>query len=249
MAISHARRAMSQFSHMYKNRQWKALRASQLQAKPLCEDCQDQGRIELATVCDHIEPHKGDIVKFWKGPFRSLCKYHHDVKTIMEDGGLNSGANTHPEWLPLPACPVVLVTGPPGSGKTTYCREQAKAADQVIDLDECFLEVSGVHGHQADRAYLSKALRLRNKLLANLAGKQRGTAYVIVSCPTTKEVEWWKGKLGATHERLDPGMATCLERVSANRRQAVREWYDKAARNDWTPKVRRIGCDVEGWPA
>jgi 5-methylcytosine-specific restriction enzyme A len=27
-----------------------------------------------ATICDHVEPHRGDVNKFWLGPFMSLCK-------------------------------------------------------------------------------------------------------------------------------------------------------------------------------
>jgi 5-methylcytosine-specific restriction enzyme A len=39
------------------------------------------GRIESDTsllVCDHVEPHGGDVVKFWAGPFQTLCKRCHD---------------------------------------------------------------------------------------------------------------------------------------------------------------------------
>src|SRR6478736_272108 len=116
---------MGEFTWMYNNTRWRRLRAEQLRKQPLCEVCQEQGRITEATICDHVQSHKGDVVKFWSGPFQSLCKTHHDVKTIMEDGGLNTGANTHPEWLPTPACRVVLVTGSPGSGKTTWAKGQA----------------------------------------------------------------------------------------------------------------------------
>lgn len=50
--------------------------------------CRADGIIKEATVCDHIEPHKGDLVKFWNGPFQSLCKLCHDSKKqAMEKGG------------------------------------------------------------------------------------------------------------------------------------------------------------------
>jgi len=39
-------------------------------------------------VCDHIEPHRGNMVKFWNGPFQSLCKQCHDsVKQAFEKSG------------------------------------------------------------------------------------------------------------------------------------------------------------------
>jgi 5-methylcytosine-specific restriction enzyme A len=39
------------------------------------------GRIEHDTsllVCDHVDPHSGDLEKFWAGPFQTLCKRCHD---------------------------------------------------------------------------------------------------------------------------------------------------------------------------
>jgi len=31
-----------------------------------------------ATIADHVEPHKGDVIKFWFGALQSLCKQCHD---------------------------------------------------------------------------------------------------------------------------------------------------------------------------
>ena len=47
--------------------------------------CGEAGKVTAATVCDHIEPHKGDPVKFWSGPFQSLCKAHHDGRKQREE--------------------------------------------------------------------------------------------------------------------------------------------------------------------
>jgi hypothetical protein len=38
-----------------------------------------------ATICDHVEPHHGDVNRFWLGPFQSLCKECHDsTKRFIE---------------------------------------------------------------------------------------------------------------------------------------------------------------------
>lgn len=231
---------------------WQQARIPHLQRNPLCAECLRQARIEPATVVDHIIPHKGDQALFWNtSNWQSLCKPCHDLKTIKEDGGLDSGFHTHPEWLPIPACPVVLVTGPPGAGKTTYCQKQATPVDVVIDLDDCFALICGVHGHHADKQYLKQAMRLRNKQIAQLATKQKGKAYLIVTSPTKPECSWWIRKLKASHILLDPGIDTCLQRVpTGRRRQEVVNWYTKAKANTWsapsTRVRRRIGID--GWP-
>src|SRR5262245_910577 len=39
-------------------------------------------------LCDHVDPHRGDINKFWLGPFMSLCKRCHDsTKRLIERRG------------------------------------------------------------------------------------------------------------------------------------------------------------------
>jgi len=78
---------------LYNTRRWKRIRARQLTKEPWCADCLKQNIYTLATDCDHIEPHRGDPVKFFKGPFQSLCHSHHSQKTDIEigwGGGLKS---------------------------------------------------------------------------------------------------------------------------------------------------------------
>jgi 5-methylcytosine-specific restriction protein A len=48
--------------------------------------CLDEGRARMATVVDHIRPHRGDAALFWDpSNWQPLCKRHHDVKTRNED--------------------------------------------------------------------------------------------------------------------------------------------------------------------
>jgi 5-methylcytosine-specific restriction enzyme A len=66
---------------LYKTARWQRLRlVTFLRDLYTCQrpEC---GRLEGDTsqlVCDHIEPHNGDIEKFWAGPFQTLCKRCHD---------------------------------------------------------------------------------------------------------------------------------------------------------------------------
>lgn len=230
---------------------WQKARKPFLAANPLCVICQKAGRITPARIVDHIIPHKGDQELFWdQSNWQALCKPCHDLKTITEDGGLDSGAMTHPEWLPTPACPTILVTGPAGAGKTTYCRERAKASDTIIDLDDCFTAVCGVHGHDADRRHLKQAIRYRNKLIASLATKHTGRAFVIVSSPTQAETDWWVAKLKAEHVLIDPGIEVVRHRIVGRRWQAAQDWYTKARAGTWSlPESRRPRqTGLDGWP-
>jgi 5-methylcytosine-specific restriction protein A len=74
-------------------RQWEVARSNYLVFNPWCTMCNG-----IATVVDHIKPHKGNMTLFWdKGNWQSLCRTCHDItkkgienrgydKTIGSDG-------------------------------------------------------------------------------------------------------------------------------------------------------------------
>lgn len=72
----------------YKLARWQRMRERQLSLHPLCTFCLERDIVTEATVCDHIEPHKGDPDLFWDdGNLQSLCAPCHDRdKQRMELG-------------------------------------------------------------------------------------------------------------------------------------------------------------------
>lgn len=61
---------------------WQQARIEFLAGNPLCVECNKEGRTEAATVVDHIEPHRGDMAKFWnRSNWQALCETHHNRKT------------------------------------------------------------------------------------------------------------------------------------------------------------------------
>ena len=60
---------------------WQRARKAHLSRHPLCAECKRNGRDEIATVVDHVIPHRGDRELFWKGPWESLCTTCHNRKT------------------------------------------------------------------------------------------------------------------------------------------------------------------------
>ena len=92
---------------LYSSARWRRLRAAHLAKEPVCRMCLAAGRVNDGTtdalgrpqtkkhtrslVVDHIEPHKGDLVKFWTGPFQTLCHDHHvKQKQIEEQRGYST---------------------------------------------------------------------------------------------------------------------------------------------------------------
>lgn len=76
------------YRRLYKTARWQRLREYQLSQQPLCEFCLRIEVVEPATVVHHSGGgHKGDIDKFWSGPFVSACKPCHDRHGDAEDRG------------------------------------------------------------------------------------------------------------------------------------------------------------------
>ena len=76
------------YNSLYSGRRWRKLRTYQLAIQPACEMCKARGIWTLATVCDHVTPHRGDLTAFWAGPFQSLCQAcHSGDKQRIERGG------------------------------------------------------------------------------------------------------------------------------------------------------------------
>jgi 5-methylcytosine-specific restriction endonuclease McrA len=65
---------------------WQQARERFLRANPLCAYCRRDGRIDAATLVDHIVPHRGDPAKFWdETNWQSLCKACHDSTKAREE--------------------------------------------------------------------------------------------------------------------------------------------------------------------
>ena len=66
---------------------WKRLRASHVEAHPLCEDCLLEGVVNPEQIeVDHVTPFHGidDPLRLDPNNLRSLCKRHHQIKTQRE---------------------------------------------------------------------------------------------------------------------------------------------------------------------
>lgn len=80
--------AAKEYRKLYSTARWGRTREAQLTLQPLCERCLAMGIVEEATVVHHAGGgHKGDKLRFWSGPFESLCKPHHDSEGQREDRG------------------------------------------------------------------------------------------------------------------------------------------------------------------
>jgi 5-methylcytosine-specific restriction protein A len=69
----------------YNSAPWRRVRAERLSLNPLCQDCQDVGRVTAATEVHHVKP-RADYpeLELDIDNTRSCCKRHHSGHTMRE---------------------------------------------------------------------------------------------------------------------------------------------------------------------
>ena len=82
---------------LYDRRAWRRRSRQFLQRNPLCRMCEAIGRTELATVVDHIKPHRGNAELFWdQANWQGLCATDHSAaKQQIEKSGTIRGCDVN----------------------------------------------------------------------------------------------------------------------------------------------------------
>jgi len=69
----------------YKSPTWKSIRRHRLAEDPRCRQCTIEGRTVAASHVDHINPHLGQWLLFFKYEnTQSLCAHHHNMHQRQE---------------------------------------------------------------------------------------------------------------------------------------------------------------------
>jgi predicted kinase len=168
--------------------------------------CKQSGRITAATLVDHILPLKQrpDLALAWDN-LQPLCRTCHDKKT--------RGERATPWHLIRIA--VTLVCGPPGSGKTTYCRQRMAPGDILIDLDAIMEQLSGLPRSRIDsRLWWRQAVSERNHMLSGLTALTTGRAWVIMTAPKWHTRRTWAERLKAQTVIIEADESTCTQRIA-----------------------------------
>lgn len=218
-----------------------AFRKKIREEEPLCRACLEAGVSKLTVEIDHIVALANGGTND-RSNMQGLCKECHEAKSASERGVLHDGNwrhRTRPVGLRPSRIPVVLVCGAPGSGKSTYVRNNSGPNDLKIDLDEIRCRLAGKAIHQAGPEWTTQALDERNRILASLADDHRHQrAWFIVGSPTIEEQYWWSAQLGAERiEVMQTSKDECIRRIWADASRAgvqqqmvkwVERWFDLA---------------------
>jgi 5-methylcytosine-specific restriction protein A len=77
--------SQSRHHHFYNSQRWRRVARYQLMVEPLCAFCLTRGLAVPASIVDHVEPHHGDLSKFWMGKLQSLCATCHNRDKSPEE--------------------------------------------------------------------------------------------------------------------------------------------------------------------
>ena len=111
----------------YTLNRWRKIAKWQLRNEPLCRLCQNRGLVRPATIADHIEPHRGDINKFWFGKLQSLCfDCHNTVKQGIEQRGFDTAVGAD-GWAIDPKHPVHTGAFVPDAKGDTHVEDRDSA--------------------------------------------------------------------------------------------------------------------------
>lgn len=157
----------------------------------------------------------------------------------MSFGPSTNRAAAYPTWLPMPACAVHVVAGPPGPHLRRHAQHNCKAGARIIDLGEIIDRLS--QGRPGNWAPV--ALEQRNHELAALAKAPADEEVWLISpSPRQWQRDWWATHLNARVHLLDPGKPAALAEATAAglNPRFVFAWYDEFADpNGWQiPPVR-----------
>ena len=81
-AADERRAKLKPWRKWYASARWRGpagRRTVQLHKIPWCQPCKVMGRARVATVANHVTPHRGDPWLFWYGALESVCKPCHDA--------------------------------------------------------------------------------------------------------------------------------------------------------------------------
>lgn len=226
----------------YNSKEWKELREFVLEKNGgLCLECSKRDILTKADVVDHIIPIEYDFTKRLDlSNLQPLCHTCHNRKTYIEQKQ-KSKIDFYPKWIKKPKVKVMFVYGAPGSGKSTYVKNNAGERDLVIDLDliRVMLTKKEIYKWE-DNEKLEEAIDYRNSLLASLSEESASKVYervwFIATTPRAKDRLYWLNALNAELVYIEMTQDECIHAVRSDTRRThnlkyhedlVKQWFRK----------------------
>lgn len=131
----------------------------------------------------------------------------------------------------------LIITGPPGSGKTTWVQENMQQGEMVLDLDAIKCALLGKNDFHVQAAEIVPMLSVvRDAVYRGIAEKKNpGKCYIITTETDTSRLRQWQIYLNASLKVMDTPKEVCVERVKNDYTrpdkavfyELINEWFDK----------------------
>ena len=140
---------------------------------------------------------------------------------------------------------IVVVTGPPAAGKSSYIAARAKPTDVVIDLDRITLALSGpgAPNWNTDETLRKVALRARFAAIDEaIKHRDKTMVWIIHTMPSAKWMTRYR-RLEAKVIAVDPGREIVMQRVKDMRDPTMTavatRWYNQRSKARGTTVTRQ----------
>lgn len=187
---------------------WRRIRAIQLARHPECNRCGAP-----ADEVDHVIPRAIGGAVYDATNHQSLCVDCHRAKTAEEMGRTLAGREQRQRTYRVDTR-VIVVSGSPCSGKTTYVAQRKQAGDVVFDFDALALALGAPGDHAQPPHFVPFVCEMRDAFLARLTRKHHAPRVWIITCDPGLATQL----LGAQHMQIKATRDECMARaVTAGR--------------------------------
>lgn len=192
--------------------------AEELLRRNRCGECWKAGRDNRQWLeYDHIKPLREGGERLDPANVQPLCSHHHKRKTALE----NMGDKPQPSRI-------VIVSGPPCAGKSTWARQRLQPKDVLLDYDAIMAALTQQSGfvesaHWMTLAAMDAAIgeaiaRGSSGMVYVLSGAKGRTERLQIRAPRAEIVT------------LSPGLDECLARAAKRNdggrsERGIRAWY------------------------
>lgn len=213
----------------YSTKRWQRVRALHLADNPLCVRCHEVGKLTPANVLDHIIPHRiDDTIDFFDSSnHQGLCTRCHNQKNAEDKKLYNYSSK---ESKPT----VILVYGPPGSGKTTWALKQDY--NLLIDMDLIWQEVTGLGWYDRPKHLLPKVYAERDRRIDSISKYKEGDKVIVISTNLkAHKIKELTRVYKPSMKRFYTTEEECIERIEQDDRregkqqhiELVKKWFNE----------------------
>ena len=212
----------------YNSKEWKKIREYILKRdKYLCVMCGNPAEEIHHVIWLNSKNIKEPTISMAEDNLISLCRnchfgVHAEAKALAvsrnntrNNTDVKNGFEFDDEGNVVRTQKIYLITGSPGSGKTTYALKQIKDKDIIVDLDLILTAITGIQHKDKPKELTGIALDIRD-LLYSIIKQYKGdwlNAYVIATLPKHIERIRVAKELNADIILIDTDKAECIRRV------------------------------------